>query len=785
MKKITFLLAALVISFSTFAVGMSGTYKVGVTDPVSDFTTLKAAVDAIKTNGVAGDIILEITSDLTEAANIGFGVNTAGFSITIRPDADFDRTITFTQTGDNAASSGAIVFGLSDLSTWASLVITNNITIDGFAVGGTTRRLNFTTASTANANATPIHILGDVNNFTIKNCKLNVNQTTGSSAFGAIAIRAGNWATVDYLADNITVDNCIINTNTPSGAGISTSNTTSNSGAVPTNRPTGLVFKNNVISVKHRAVSLNYSGTCSIYNNEIKVNQTASGMASFAVGGTSSGLVTTNVYNNKINQLATANTAGGGNGIRGIQASAGGTWNIYNNYITGFSTPATGTTEALGIRVGSTSNIYNNTIFLNNITSTGAGTSPTACIVNYASTCNLANNILMNYEDDFTSYCIYQAGTLTSSNYNILFILNGAVNAKIGYATSARATLSDWQIGSTKDANSKSINVLFTNAIAGDLSLTGASIGDWQLAVPKQATVLTDIDGTSRVDLTYAGADEAATALTTVAKQFTVTVPNGTSKVYIAGDFTAKSWDITNPFELMPTGTANQFSGIYPCIDGMNYKYLCEKGDWDYQAAIYNGGSDPLTAPNRTYNAADVVDIWYRVKTLKLNVSLAAGSPVPTTLFVKGGWDAWVAPIAMTKTGSTFSTTISGVLGDKIPANTQYKYYTNDDVSENWESDASGGAISNRWSIAPVMNDIVARFTTQITTGTEKVESNVRIMRTLTGIEVNVDNESTIELYTINGMMIEKTIVNGSYSRDLNNGIYIVRVNGIATKFIK
>lgn len=91
MKKITLMMAAIAISFATYAVGMSGTYKVGVTDPVSDFTTLKAAVDALKLNGVAGNIILEITSDLTEAANIGFGLNTAGFSITIRPDADVDN----------------------------------------------------------------------------------------------------------------------------------------------------------------------------------------------------------------------------------------------------------------------------------------------------------------------------------------------------------------------------------------------------------------------------------------------------------------------------------------------------------------------------------------------------------------------------------------------------------------------------------------------------------------------------------------------------------------------
>ncbi len=581
MKKITFLMAALALSFASYAVDMTGTYTVGTT---GTYTNLKAAVDALKAGTITGNVVLEITSDLTEAANIGFGVNTAGFSITIRPDADNDRTITFTQTTDNGASSGAIVFGLSDLSTWASLVTTNNITIDGFSVGGSTQRLILTTASTANASATPIHILGDVNNLTIKNCKLNVNQTTGTAAFGAIAMRAGNWGSVDYLPDNINIDNCIINTSTPSGAGISTSNTTSNSGAVPTNRPTGLVFNNNVINVKHRAVSLNYSGTCSVFNNTIRVNQTASGMSSFAIGGTSAGLVTTNVYNNRIVQLGTANTAGGGNGIRGIQASAGGTWNIYNNFITGFSTPATGTTEALGIRTGSSSNVYNNTIVLNNIGTTGAGTSPIGCIVNYASTCNLANNILINQEDDIASYCIYQAGTLTTSDYNILY-RSGTVNAKIGYATSARATLADWQTGSTKDANSKSVNVVFVDAAAGDLSISGASIQDANLKVPRLSDVSKDIFGTDRASDTYAGAHES-----------------------------------TLPFII-----------------------------------------SSVESPSETY----------------------------------------------------------------------------------------------------------------------------RIIRTVSGLQVELDRTATIEIYNMNGILIDKAVTSGTYNRDLNNGVYIIRINGKATKFMK
>jgi len=72
-----------------------------------------------------------------------------------------------------------------------------------------------------------------------------------------------------------------------------------------------------------------------------------------------------------------------------------------------------------------------------------------------------------------------------------------------------------------------------------------------------------------------------------------------------------------------------------------------------------------------------------------------------------------------------------------------------------------------------------------LVTGLDNVTANARIMRTASGIQVELDGQSTVELYTMNGVMIDKTVVNGTYSHDLNNGAYILRINGKATKFIK
>ncbi len=499
------------ILWGTLSFGqMSGTYYIGNlgtgpggSDP--DYQTLKAACDFVMTAGVGGNITFLITSDLTEPQAVHLGVNTSGYSITFRPATDADITITFTKTSDNTASSGGLVVGLS-ADNWANLVTTDNIIIDGYASGGSTRRLTLQTASPAFSAHTPIHIVGDANNITIKNCILKVNQTSGNSAFGAVSMRIRVVSASDNrVPDNIVVDNCNLTTNTPSGAGIFYSYTGT---SVPTVSPIGLEFKNNSISVKHRAISLNYSGTSNIYNNTISVNQLSSGFASFGIGGTSSGLVLTNVYNNKIIQLVTGNTIGGSNGIRGIQASAGGTWNIYNNFITGFSTPATGTTEVVGIRCGSVSNIYHNTIVMNNVSTTGPGTTPTGGIVTYTSSVDMRNNIIITEEDDFASYCIYAQALPTTSDYN-LFYRTGTTNANIGYSSNAnRPTLSDWQTATSRDANSTSAAVNFVSST--DLYLSGSSIGDNNLIATVLSGYSTDIDGNTRDSYyPYKGADES------------------------------------------------------------------------------------------------------------------------------------------------------------------------------------------------------------------------------------------------------------------------------------
>ena len=171
MKKLVTLLFVVIfvqMSFGQF----SGDYNIGTGQT---YTTLKAACDAINAGTVTGNITLYITSDLTESANVGLGVNTNGFSITIRPDADANRTITFTQLADNSSPTGHFVIGYptSGLTVaWsdANTIATSNVTIDGYAVAGSTKRLTFTNTSASHTNARVIVVVGACQNTIIKNC---------------------------------------------------------------------------------------------------------------------------------------------------------------------------------------------------------------------------------------------------------------------------------------------------------------------------------------------------------------------------------------------------------------------------------------------------------------------------------------------------------------------------------------------------------------------------------------------------------------------------------------
>ena len=797
MRKITILFIAIVMaSINVFAVDMTGTYKVGTTLG-ADFTSLSAAINALNTATVTGDVVFEITSDITEAANFGLGKDMGSFKLTIRPDADANRTITFTQAAANTGPWGHFVIGVATGNLGTALadgtvVATNNVTIDGYALNGNTRRLKLTTSNASLLGSSLVSIIGGSLTTKIINCTLD-NQSSSTTGTGntprCIYITQFKGTNQDVSPTNTLISNNIIKAVSPTTAvnGIGIQCTKSGS---PTTKITGLQITNNLISASSTGIEIYYCNGVNISGNEFKVQKgtsIGSGIGVWLRGSAGD----MNVVGNRFTELSSIQTGTNTYATQGILtgSTAGSPFNvnIFNNTFSGMNRSVSGPAalnQSYIAEIGyGTTKIYHNSFYLPALTlptQAGAYNAISFTTANYKA--DIQNNIFISNEDAKT-VLISKAVTTGAMDNNIYFLrpVNVSNNAKIVDTYTTLAAFQD--ANPTLDIHSKSVDVNFTNAATGDLSLTGASVGNVDLAALRLSSVLTDFNTYPRAEITYKGAYEASD-FTPIAKQYTVNVPNGTAKVFVAGSFPSKDWDITTPYQLTPTSTANQFWGILPYSNTLAYKYLCEKGDWDYQEAIYQGSNDPIAIPsNRTYSAIDNVPIWFRVNKISLNATFTTN--VPSTLFIKGSFDNWTNPEQLTKNGSTFSFEKGGALGEKFPANVQYKYYTNDDVANNWESDASGNAIANRWTIAPVMNDVIARFTTAISTGLDKALMQAGVQISKNGIFIPANGTSSIELYTLNGTLIDKAITSNSYSRTLNNGAYIVKINGKAVKFVK
>ena len=145
---------------------------------------------------------------------------------------------------------------------------------------------------------------------------------------------------------------------------------------------------------------------------------------------------------------------------------------------------------------------------------------------------------------------------------------------------------------------------------------------------------------------------------------YTVTVPEGTEKCYIAGDM--NSWSFQ---EMTPTANANEFTIT---IDGATtahkYKYTCGEG-WAYVEKKADGSD--LDA-DRTYNANDVVAKWAE----------------PAKCYLMGIGGDWTTGIEMEEDGDQFK-----LLCQPIAEGEQFKFKYGDTWTTEVENyDANGVA---------------------------------------------------------------------------------------------
>ena len=188
-------------------------------------------------------------------------------------------------------------------------------------------------------------------------------------------------------------------------------------------------------------------------------------------------------------------------------------------------------------------------------------------------------------------------------------------------------TFDSWTVGTGVQA---------VDAKANPIQITTKAEGDYTLAA-----------NYTKIELTY-----------------TVTVPEGTEKCYIAGDM--NSWSFQ---EMTPTANANEFTIT---IDGATtahkYKYTCGEG-WAFVEKKEDGSE--LDA-DRTYNANDVVAKWAE----------------PAKCYLMGIGGDWTTGIEMEEDGDQFK-----LLCQPIAEGEQFKFKYGDTWTTDVENyDANGVA---------------------------------------------------------------------------------------------
>lgn len=355
-----FLIAAVFISFISFASSAQVTVYASLGDPMRPYTTLRAAFDGINTGVHMGTITIEISGNTTEGASAVLNSSGAGAaaytSVSIYPVNDG-----VTVTGTPGAGRGVIELNGAD-----------NVTIDGDNpnTGGTNRNLNIINGdATANAAGACIRIATNTNvtsadAITIQNCLLTGNVTGGNNSGITTPASSSGVSYGIYAGGN--------------GGATPTTAPTAISPGSPESAPAAatmnnLLLQNNEINQVARGIHINGSATS--VSNSVTATDNLIGPASagatcvylkgIVIQGAASAIVNNNTVRNISSYVTTAMAA-----IELANPIGSGTISINNNTITNIN--QLGNQGASGILVSSGSAPY--TVSGNTITNvSGAG----------------------------------------------------------------------------------------------------------------------------------------------------------------------------------------------------------------------------------------------------------------------------------------------------------------------------------------------------------------------------------------------------------------------------
>ncbi len=550
---------------------LAGDYFIPVSALKHGFTTLKEAVTALNTYGTSKKVNFYIASNLNEdGIVIARGDLTDSTGLTIKPAPGVQPVITIS----NFPTTG------NEKNQGFTIKSTSYVTVDGSnMLEGNTRDLTFVGNS-----ATGSYVIGVIEKsdyVTLKNINVTFTALAASGTF--IGCDGYTVGTQNVSPQKLLIDNCKVGEPT-----VTTNNGIALWGNAAT-MPLEATVQNCDIYASRRGITTYYVKNNKYFNNNIQI-VTPRLAQSFYCGIYLTGSPlndTTVIAGNKITKVdvnvTTTTTFAAGIAIYGNEGVA----NIYNNFIatnTVNTNPTPTTTFAVyGIAFNSATwigkaNIYHNTIVVNNSASTGRH-AVIATPTTSAAIFNLYNNIFVNKKDATNAYGIYWTNTASqttvlNSNFNNIFV--ASPTCFIGrYGATDCATLANWVTTSGKDSNSISKSVNLVSDM--DLHLTGASIGDVDLAAPRVNWITTDIDGDPRLTtFVYMGADEGSIAVPVELTSFVaLTTDNGIKLEWqTATETNNKGFEVQRSTDKVNFTTLTFVAGNGTSAERHSYSYL-------------------------------------------------------------------------------------------------------------------------------------------------------------------------------------------------------------------
>ncbi len=551
----------------------AGTYTINSTNATNytgtapaNFKSFNDAKNALQC-GVAGAIVFNVQAGLT-------GVYNEQLILDSIPGTSSTNTVTFNGNGntirfssDNTDERAVILLRGADHIRFDSLVID---------------------ATGANTYGWGVQLLNNADSNIVHNCVINTSTTSTSTNYAGIVVSASeNGATTTGAT---LCDGNKFNNNTINGGyyGLTLVGSTTTAPAIQNNQITNNTFRN----FYTYGIYLNGTFNTLVQGNDLSRatrTSTTTFYGIYATGLSTKLLVDKNRIHNPFDGNQTSTSDFYGIYFTGVDALSGVENIVSNNAIYN----VTGNGDEHGIYNAGSDNAlyYHNTISLDNAASTHTASFSSRGLyqTTEASGIQYKNNIVSIARGGAGDrHAIYMASSTTgyqSTNNN--FYVSGPANVTfIGYDGTDRKTLADWQTATGKDANSRSVNPMYTSAATGDLRPRNPNVDN----IGTPVGITTDILNAARSATTPdAGAWEFA-------------IPACTAPP-VGGTATA----IPNSNICMDAEIRLALTGTNTLVSGQTYQ-------WQYASSAtgpWTNLGNVLSFPDTTINATTT--LYYRV----------------------------------------------------------------------------------------------------------------------------------------------------------------------------